>query len=72
MRFDEFMRGVTTKDTKDAKDHAIGQLSEGVLMMRVCLVFVLSLALMAPGKADAAPPNVLFIALDDMNDWLGC
>ncbi len=34
-----------------------------------------SLCLLSPlatrGSADEAPPNILFIAIDDMNDWTG-
>jgi arylsulfatase A-like enzyme len=26
----------------------------------------------AVGRADAARPNVLFVAIDDLNDWVGC
>jgi len=26
----------------------------------------------AVARGDAAPPNVLFIAIDDLNDWVGC
>ena len=33
-----------------------------------CLAFLLSLPL---GQAGAARPNVLFIAVDDLNDWVG-
>ena len=39
----------------------------------VCLAFLLlSLLLCAPGRAaDAKKPNVLFIAVDDLRDWVG-
>ena len=30
------------------------------------------LASVASGPAKPAPPNVLFIAIDDLNDWVGC
>ncbi len=38
------------------------------------LVIVLACSLTAaPARAEAnAPPNVLFISIDDLNDWLGC
>lgn len=29
------------------------------------------LLLLLPGQAGAAKPNVLFIAVDDLNDWVG-
>lgn len=33
-----------------------------------------SIAVLAPGKvvAESARPNILFIAVDDLNDWIGC
>ena len=39
----------------------------------VCLaVLLLSILLCAPGRAaDAKKPNVLFIAVDDLRDWVG-
>ncbi len=42
---------------------------------RVILVgFLLigSLGLQANARAESARPNVLFIAIDDQNDWVGC
>jgi len=37
------------------------------------LLIVLLSALVVPSEAASAPrPNVLFIAVDDMNDWVGC
>ena len=35
---------------------------------------VLALCALAPlaPQAQAAPPNILFIAVDDLNDWIGC
>jgi arylsulfatase A-like enzyme len=37
-------------------------------------LFVFACALAAPGSVRAAdaPPNVLFLAVDDLNDWVGC
>jgi arylsulfatase A-like enzyme len=43
--------------------------------MKTLLVLVLSflsLATPASNAADAPRPNVLFIAIDDQNDWIGC
>src|SRR3982750_1935272 len=37
-------------------------------MRRICVLLVLSLLSTA---AQAAPPNVLFIAIADLNDWIG-
>ncbi|MEM9187437.1 MAG: sulfatase [Planctomycetota bacterium] len=34
--------------------------------------FLLLVAAALAGPAPAAPPNVLFIAVDDLNDWVGC
>ncbi len=43
-----------------------------VLVMRVCLmVFAISFACCCQLKA-TEQPNVLFIAVDDLNDWVGC
>ena len=41
--------------------------------LRLC-VSLLPLLLTLPGALTAAPnhPNILFIAVDDMNDWVGC
>src|SRR5262249_54713036 len=38
------------------------------VLLAVALLIVASLAV----PASAAPPNVLFIAIDDLNDWVGC
>ena len=35
-------------------------------------LLVLSLLLLAPLSHAAGKPNVLFIAIDDLNDWIGC
>ena len=35
-------------------------------------VALLALALIAMPDIRATPPNVLFIAVDDLNDWIGC
>jgi arylsulfatase A-like enzyme len=37
----------------------------------VTLIVFLGLAICHPAKADERP-NVLFIAVDDLNDWIGC
>lgn len=38
-----------------------------------CGAFVACNAMLAnPASADDAPPNVLFISVDDLNDWVGC
>jgi len=36
------------------------------------LLFNLSSVLMAQNKQVNDQPNVLFIAIDDLNDWIGC
>ncbi len=42
--------------------------------LRCCLALLLALAVLTPSRAEQAParPNVLFIAVDDMNNDLGC
>ena len=40
--------------------------------MKPILTFVCTLLLFCPAIADSKPPNVLFIAVDDLNDWVGC
>ncbi len=41
--------------------------------LRPALLLFVSLLVLASGSfATAAPPNVLFIAIDDLNDWVGC
>ena len=40
--------------------------------MTLVLTFLCSLLLVCPGFAKDKPPNVLFIAVDDLNDWVGC
>ena len=42
--------------------------------MRTCYALLMALLCTAPCVAADAPrrPNVLFIAIDDQNDWLGC
>jgi arylsulfatase A-like enzyme len=46
------------------------------MLMALRLIRVLLLALgaihFAPCVAQSRPPNVLFVAIDDLNDWLGC
>ena len=44
-------------------------------MNNYLLALVVLLAALNPTSSSAAPgsrPNVLFIAVDDMNDWIGC
>ena len=38
--------------------------------MRWCLVFLLQASVVAGGETSS--PNVLLIAVDDLNDWIGC
>ena len=40
--------------------------------MKPILTFLCSLLLVCPGFAKDKQPNVLFIAVDDLNDWVGC
>ena len=35
-------------------------------------IFVLAVFLLAVNAHAAPKPNVLFIAVDDLNDWIGC
>lgn len=37
-------------------------------LLRLCCAVCLLIA----GTAFSAPPNILFIAVDDLNDWIGC
>ena len=39
---------------------------------RFLLSFVILMAICTTDAATTAKPNVLFIAVDDMNDWIGC
>ncbi|MDA2937061.1 sulfatase [Acidobacteria bacterium AH-259-A15] len=41
-------------------------------MRFLCLALVLVLAACSGETVESHPPNVLFIAVDDMNDWVGC
>lgn len=41
-------------------------------MKRVVLTFTLSLLVLQTTPLNAAKPNVLLIAIDDLNDWVGC
>ena len=42
-------------------------------MLRRRLICLIALGLSAAlGQAVAKCPNVLFIAIDDLNDWIGC
>ena len=45
-------------------------LLHGSRIIAACLCLTLFLGLAA--QADARKPNVLFIAIDDLNDWVGC
>ncbi len=38
----------------------------------LCLAWFMVTAQTSPGLADERRPNVLFIAVDDLNDWVGC
>jgi len=40
--------------------------------MKLVLTFFCFLLLVCPGFAKDKPPNVLFIAVDDLNDWVAC
>jgi arylsulfatase A-like enzyme len=40
--------------------------------MKPILTFFCFLLLVCPSFAKDKPPNVLFIAVDDLNDWVGC
>src|SRR5689334_17210401 len=57
-----------------------GQCAEGAMQRRrtlttLGLTLLSALGFVPPGWAQdkpARPPNVLFIAIDDLNDWVGC
>ena len=40
--------------------------------MKTCRNFFLPLILAGSLHAGESRPNVLFLAVDDMNDWIGC
>ena len=42
------------------------------VVLRIAFVFCLSFLQQAWARAEEAPPNVLMIAIDDLNDWVGC
>ena len=48
---------------------ATGPIEWGVMLDRTILI--LGLVMLSPGLAQERP-NVLFIAVDDLNDWVGC
>lgn len=41
-------------------------------LIQLLAVFVLSSPVLAAAPGEASRPNVLFIAMDDLNDWIGC
>ncbi|MEO1524160.1 MAG: sulfatase-like hydrolase/transferase [Planctomycetota bacterium] len=43
-----------------------------IFRFRVVLACSIVLVLLGEKQASAAPPNVLFISVDDLNDWIGC
>ena len=47
----------------------------GFQRLFTCCAFVLGIAALSPSHAESStdsPPNILFISLDDLNDWVGC
>ena len=42
-----------------------------LFMIRLSLLLILCLASVVELRADRSPPNVLFIAIDDLNHWIG-
>ena len=40
--------------------------------MKWCILSVALLITAQPALAEEAKPNILFIAIDDQNDWIGC
>lgn len=42
------------------------------LAQTIATIVALTLLMVAPVHAAPAKPNVLFIAIDDLNDWIGC
>ena len=46
-------------------------IADSMLLRRLICMIALGLSL-ALGQAAAKRPNVLFIAIDDLNDWIGC
>ena len=50
--------------------------SKTQLIVRVLLAACITVTLIEPSARAAEPaaakPNVLFIAIDDLNDWVGC
>jgi arylsulfatase A-like enzyme len=41
-------------------------------LIQLLAIFVFSFHVLAAARGEASRPNVLFIAMDDLNDWIGC
>lgn len=41
-------------------------------LIQLLAIFVFSFQVLAAAPGEASRPNVLFIAMDDLNDWIGC
>jgi arylsulfatase A-like enzyme len=63
-----------TPATRQTPARTCGQAKALIIVLpRLILQTALCLALALTQKTEAAPrPNVLFIAVDDLNDWVGC
>ena len=57
--------------TNDCKNHSISSLSLSFLLAEVHSKFHFLMRLLAE-RFRVPKPNVLFIAIDDLNDWVGC
>ena len=42
------------------------------VLILLLAIFVLSSHILVAAPGEASRPNVLFIAMDDLNDWIGC